>query len=298
MNARCVPDRFDFVDVGRGLEIEAVWQGRRENEFSTAPVATLVPGGGTGDDEGVAFRPLDDIQGTAEAVRAIERYVPFAEQAFAQRGLLYPFMAVPGSDRLGIRPGGETLARDCAALASIAGMGGANAKEFEKRAVKALHRFVGGWAVLVGAPRDDRTGTRRAVTRFRALARAECGRYVRERYPPGGDFKVDAFFILGREWGGPLVFVQAKNSGFDRDRFAGDLLVASSAFEEWFGRKLDKSRRVIPVIAVNSVFTQEAKEAVFEDCLGSEGYHILDSADILCAESGSYRRKRDSLVIM
>jgi hypothetical protein len=109
---------------------------------------------------------------------------------------------------------------------------------------------------------------------------------------------MDAICILGREWGGPLVFLQAKNSSFDRAKFAGDLLRVSDALQEWFGHRIDKVRSVITVCAVNTVLTTDLKHRAFTACSAGSGYHILDSVDILFAETESVdaRTRRDELI--
>ena len=101
----------------------------------------------------------------------------------------------------------------------------------------------------------------------------------------GGDFGLDAFLILGRTWGGPLFFVQAKNSSFDRGKCTSDLARLSDALQEWFGRHVDKFRSVIPVVAMNTVLTLELKEKAFHACNAGAGFHILDAVDVIHAET-------------
>jgi hypothetical protein len=288
---------YGFIDVGRLLEIEALRPARRSNEFSTSPAFEAVVGI---DDSNVVFRPADDILESQERQIALDNYLPFARRAFSERGLTYPFLRT--GDTLVCTQGARArhLAERIVQLTELSGIGGDKAKEFEVRATKALHRFIGGRGIAVGAPRNAKTGPERAVVGFRKMVKDECGDFRRSGYPPSGDFGADAFFILGRQWGGPVVFVQVKNSSFDPVKFAADLLTGSTAFEEWFGRKLDKSRQVVAVVAVNSTLTIEAKETAFESCLGGFGYHILDCVDIVCAESlwGRMRSRRDQLTLM
>lgn len=295
-----MPGHYDFIDIGREIEVEAVRGGRRSNEFSTSPASVSSVGPTVTNDENVVFRPLDDILETEERLRALDTYVPFAERAFSERGLSYPFMRT--GDTLSLRPGrpARLLALKIVELNECCGIGGQEAKDFELRATKALHRFIGGEAVVVGAPRRGATGPRRAVSKFRSLLRAEVGEYARDHYPPNGDFGADAFFILGRPWGGPIVFVQVKNRGFDPRTFAGELLEGSDSMREWFGRRFDQCRRVVTVCAVNTILTLTAKEAAFEACLSGSGYHVIDCVDILCAETtwARFRSKRDRLHVM
>ncbi len=109
---------------------------------------------------------------------------------------------------------------------------------------------------------------------------------------------MDAVYVLGREWGGPLVFLQAKNSSFDRAKFAEHLTRASFALQEWFGHRIDTVRNVITVFAVNTVLTTDLKHSAFADCGLGSGYHVLDSVDILFAETESVdaRSRRDELI--
>jgi len=53
---------------------------------------------------------------------------------------------------------------------------------------------------------------------------------------------------------------------------------------------------MIPVYAVNTVFTLRMKEMAFEACEAGRGYHIIDAVDILQAESlpENYVSMRDS----
>ena len=270
-----------FIQDARLLEVEAVYGGRRADAFSTSPVNGLAL-----DEAPVANVAADDIQETEERVQLLSQYVPFAEQAFEERGLTYPFIIQDDRASLGALPGHKGLAETCAELSGCVGIGSGRAKEFECRAFRALHRLVGGWGVCVGHPRRNHAGLKRAVSQFRALLRkAEAGQYMRKSHAASGDYGMDAAWILGREWGGPLIFLQAKNAPFDREKFGADVLRASDALQEWFGHRVDKLRQVIVVCAVNTVLTTELKEKAFAACVGSAGYHIFDCVDIVLAET-------------
>jgi hypothetical protein len=275
------PD-VSFIHQGRLLEVEAIEGGRRADEFSMSPLVDLE----FFDEAPVGNVPVDDIQETEERIQCVEHYVPFAKRAFEERGLVYPFGAQRSRASLQPLPGHEVLARRCAGLAGHVGVGNRTAKKFESRAFRALHRLIGGWAVSVGTPRTGKTGPAKAVTAFRSLLRStEIGAYKNPDPSHSGDYGVDAVYVLGREWGGPVVFLQAKNSSFDRAKFGGDLMRVSDALQEWFGHRIDKVRKVVTVCAVNTVLTSELKQRAFAACSDASGYHILDSVDILFAET-------------
>jgi hypothetical protein len=288
------PD-VSFIHQGRLLEAEAIEGGRRANEFSMSPLVDLE----FFDEAPVGNVPVDDIQETEERVQCVEHYVPFAKRAFEERGLVYPFCAQSSRASLQPLPGHEVLARRCAEFAGDVGIGNPTAKKFESRAFRALHRLIGGWAVSVGTPRTGKTGPAKAVTAFRSLLRStEIGAYKNPDPSHSGDYGVDAVYVLGREWGGPVVFLQAKNSSFDRAKFAEHLTRASFALQEWFGHRIDTVRNVITVFAVNTVLTTDLKHSAFADCGLGSGYHVLDSVDILFAETESVdaRSRRDELI--
>lgn len=253
------------------------------------------------DDAPVGSVATDDIQEMEGRVANLQKYVPYAKKAFAERGLTYPFKTTANMATLESLPGQRSFAIECAQLSSAVGIGGSVAKKFEVRAFRALHRLIGGWAVCVGAPREKGTGCRRAVRAFRdQLNKVELGRYCNTDPPRSGDYRMDGIWLLGREWGGPLVYFQAKNSLFDPDRFAGDLLRLSDSLNEWFGRPLDKYREVIQVCAVNTILTTELKEDAFHACKAGCGYHILDGVDILFAETcpDGFHEVRDRLQVL
>src|SRR4051812_36001132 len=97
--------RYPFVDIGRQIEIEAVRGGRRSNEFSVSPALSMTNAAVAFDDQSVAFRPADDILETEDRGAGLDRYVPFAREAFEQRGLEYPFQRA--GDTLAVSGGQE-----------------------------------------------------------------------------------------------------------------------------------------------------------------------------------------------
>ena len=271
---------LSFVQQGRLLEIEAIEGGRQSNEFSTCPSAEL-----SEDDGPVGLTSTDDIQETEERVNDLQMYVPYAQRAFKQRGLIYPFRISSNRASLEDVAIHADLARDCAGLSADVGVGNKVAKQFELRAFRALHELIGGWAVCVGTPRNDGTGCRRAVAQFRNLLRDfERGTYENPNPPKSGEYGMDGVWILGREWGGPVVLLQVKNSFFDTEKFSSDFFRQSDALRQWFGKRLDQRRAVITVVALNTILTVEQKEAAFEASKAGSGYHIIDSVDILFAE--------------
>ena len=283
------PD-LSFVQQGRLLEIEAIEGGRQSNEFSTCPSGVL-----SEDDVPVGLTFADDIQETEERVSDLQKYVPYAQCAFKQRGLTYPFRISSNRASLEGVSIHADLARDCADLSAGVGIGNKVAKQFELRAFRALHELIGGWAVCVGAPRNDRTGCRRAVAKFRDLLRDfERGTYENPNPPRSGDYGMDGVWILGREWGGPVVFLQVKNSYFDIEKFSSDFFRQSDALWQWFGKRLDQRRTVITVVALNTILTVEQKEAAFEAPKAGCGYHIIDCVDILFAERRGTAGGRDT----
>jgi hypothetical protein len=276
---------LSFIQNGRQMEIDAIESGRRLLK-----------------DDSAALKPEDDIQETAERARVLDKYLPHAEAAFRERQLTYPFQRSTNRDSLAVIPGRGHFAGKCVELTELVGRSNAadtSAKRFEVRAVQALHRLIGGWAVCVGSPREDGTGAERAVTAFRRLLEAEKGDHWRAAYPAGGDFGADAFWILGRSWGGPVMYFQAKNTAFSLRNAPPEFLRISEVLREWFGRRIDQRRAVVPVYAVNTIFTRGLKERVFE-AGGGKGYHVLDAADILYAEAlpRNFKTTRDWLRVM
>jgi hypothetical protein len=284
------PVDLTFIQNGRDLEVEAIHGGRRSNELTTAPA---VDENEDLDESPVAFTALDDIMETDERTSLVNTYVEYAERAFQERNLVYPFVLDRRGDRLAILTGSKALAEECAKLGEMVSKGneeGRQAKAFEKRAVRALHKLTGGWCVCLGTPRDNGSGCEQAVRGFRELIIPERGPYFRPNqpapagYPPSGDFGADAFWILGRTWGGPIVFLQAKNAPFNIRKIPTEFHRISDVLYEWFGRRMDRYRSIIPVFAVNTMLTRELKERAFEGAQPHGGFHIIDAVDILHAE--------------
>ena len=275
------PD-LSFIDTGRRVEVEAVEGGRAMNEFTVDPES-----GGNDEEVRVLGKAVDDMEETGERVQTLQEYVPHARSAFQQRGLTYPFDTSLGGDSLSVLPGHADTARLAAKLSAAVSQGKAIAKEFEMRAFRALQLFLGGWGVCVGAPRDDGQGPEAAIRRFRALLEAwEVGQDWPADFARSGDYGADGFVILGRGWGGPVVFFQSKNTSFSLKDFPEEFARMSEVFNDWFGRRVNRYRTVVPVCALNTVLTIEQKERIAE-ARGPLGGHIIDAADILGAELGS-----------
>jgi hypothetical protein len=289
------PTDLSFIERGRGAEIEAVEGGRTGMEFSTAPD---LPNALAFDEKTIAFRPVDDILEMEEREMALSEYVPYAQRAFADREIAYPFGRREYTSRLEVLPGLETVAEKCADLGRMVGIGNRTAKDFEVRAVKALHKLMGGWAVCLGSPRQEATGPERAVRKLRELIPRERGDFFRSEYPANGDLGADAIWILGRSWGGPIVYFQAKNSAFSIRDIPGEFMRPSDVLLDWFGRRIDVSRRLIMVYGVNTILSTEMKERAFQASSGN-GCHIIDAVDIVHAECFGSRclETRDLLYI-
>jgi hypothetical protein len=95
---------------------------------------------------------------------------------------------------------------------------------------------------------------------------------------------LDAVWILGRSWGGPILALQAKNAEFSITDLPQEFMRISEVLLPWFGRRIDQRRATVPIYAVNTVLTTEMKEKAFEACGGQRGLHILDAVDVLLAE--------------
>ena len=289
------PPDVSWIQEGRSLEVEAIAPGQ-----STARLMGT-PSQGTVDEEAsVVMSEVSEIQDVESRVRLLEVYVPHARQAFRDRELRYPFTNVAYGSSLTVLPGSMELAKSAAELTELVSRGGPSAKEFEVRATRALRRLVGGWAVCVGFPREDTElygGMEKAVMGFRKLLEKERGDFLPDCWPPGGDDGLDAIFLLGRSWGGPLVLLQSKNSSFEIKHLPTEFLRMSDICHTWFGRPIAKGRAVVPVYAVNSVLTHEMKECVY--AAGNE-CHIIDAVDILLAESlpADQPRYGESLLVM
>jgi hypothetical protein len=271
---------MSFVDEGRRLEVEALDGGRTSNEFTLAPAEI-----DDGEDQDILWTPMDDAIETEERLNLLGNYLEHTRSAFSQRGLVYPFQASADGCSLEILPDLQLLARRVGYLSSILGLGSSSAKEFEKTSFSALHRLVGGWGACVGSPRADHTGPERAIHRFRESMRPwEKGGFARNRHSANGDYGADGFLVLGRLWGGPIVYFQAKNSSFELEDYANELARVPEILNDWFGTYLNQKRCVIPVCALNTIMTIELKERIFQ-ARGSAGFHVLDAVDVLAAEN-------------
>jgi hypothetical protein len=271
---------LSFISSARAIEVEAVEGGRPQNEF------TFDPGTVDNDEEvPVLGRSVDDAEETEERVGLIRQFLGYARNAYAQRGLIYPFQTSAGGDSLEIVPGYENVARRCADLSGMIRKGQHVAKQFEETAFRALQKLIGGWGVCVGAPRQSGHGPKQAIEGFRrSLMNWEAGGSWPDDFAKNGDHGADGFIILGRAWGGPVVFFQAKNTNFDLKGHPEEFARIPEILNDWFGRRWNHYRVIIPVFAVNSVLTLEKKEEIYEARGTGAGVHILDAVDILCAE--------------
>jgi hypothetical protein len=278
---------LEFIDIGRRLEVEAIDGGRRQSELTVDPSASGVFSLDT-EEEPVLFKSVDDVQEHEEEEQSASRYAEYAQLAFSQRGLTYPFAPDATSSSLEVIAGQDLLASTIADLARIVRLGKADAKRFEKRAFRALWRLIGGWGVSVGSPREQQgIGEQAAVEQFRQyLQHSEVGEHWPDDFSPNGDRGADGFIILGRKWGGPLVFFQCKNTEADVEKAAAEFLQVSRIIEDWFGKRHNQTRQTIRVVAFNTVLTLATKEELFRNAGEGSGMHILDSVDILCAEVG------------
>ena len=273
------PD-LSFIDTGRELEVEAVEGGRTLAEF------TVAPGNDTAgiDDEPIHWRAVDDVVEIGDRCKAVPNYLEYARQAFGERCLVYPFDAAQSGDALVVLAGQEKLAKAVAQLSSMSGRCNRAAKEFEVRAFTTLHALVGGWGICVGAPRKNGSGPKKAIAGFREkLLRLEKGSFE-PNYATYGDHGADGFVVLGRTWGGPLVFFQCKNTSFGIKKYPEEFGRIPSVVQDWFGKNLSQHRRVVPVLAMNTVLTSAIKDLAFEARGQEAGVHIIDAVDILGAE--------------
>jgi hypothetical protein len=278
------PD-LEFVDIGRRLEVEAIDGGRAQSEMTVDPNASGVD---TGDEEErpILLKSVDDVQERDEEERAVGRYAEYAQRAYAQRDLVYPFAPTSSYSSLEVVAGRGQDARQVAEISRIVREGGIVAKRFEKRAFRALWRLIGGWGVSVGAPREEEgLGEKAAIGRFREMLRhCEAGPAMPGTFGPNGDRGADGFVILGRKWGGPVVFFKFNKTAAYVEKAAKELLQVSGIIEDWFGKRHNHVRQVIRVFALNTVLTLETKEEFFRNAGEGAGMHILDAVDILCAE--------------
>jgi hypothetical protein len=285
---------LSFVESARALEVEAIEGGRPLNEF------TIDPQTSANDEEvPVMGRSVDDAEETAERVALVQQFLPYARIAYEQRGLVYPFQRSGAGDSLEIVPGQQLLAQRSAALSGMIRKGQPVAKQFEQEAFKALQKLMGGWGICVGAPRNSGVGAKQAIEAFRtSLIKWEKGDLWPQDFAKNGDHGADGFIILGRGWAGPIVFYQAKNTNLDLKDHPEELARIPEILHDWFGRRWNHHRPIIPVLAMNSVLTFEVKERVFE-ARGSSGVQMLDAADILCAEftKAQHRCRRQQCVV-
>jgi hypothetical protein len=275
------PD-LSFIQTARELETEAVEGGRALSEFT-------FDSGESGSDEEAQIlgRSVDDVEETTERVRALQEYISHVRMAFHQRGLVYPFDVSSSGDSLEILPGFKDPAHRVAQLSSIVGQAIPAAKDFESRAFKALQKVFGGWGVCVGAPRQSGEGPEKSIRKFRELLQGwETGPNWPAHYASSGDNGADGFILIGRSSGGPIVFFQSKNSSFSLKNFPEELARMSDILDDWFGRRMDHHRVIIPVCAFNTVLTLQLKERIVE-ARGSMACHLVDAVDIVCAELGA-----------
>lgn len=286
------PTDVSFIQDGRLLEVEAFDPGRRSNQIAALP------------DEGLpSLAADDDIVETEERIQTIATYLPYAQSAFEDRELKYPFRQSLEGDSLHSIEGLEPFAKRCSELSDLVGKNNYEdqlAKRFERRSVEALHRFLGGWAVNIGSPRDDHSGPKKAVRRFREMLGSEKGDFEPANYTPSGDFGADAVWILGKVWGGPIVFLQAKNCSFSIRELPEEFNLVSDILYRWFGRRIDHCRSILRVYAVNTVLTSELKGRVYQAGGSASCIHVLDAVDILAAEAmpSNYKDLRDTLTLM
>jgi hypothetical protein len=270
---------LSFVESARALEVDAMEGGRPLNEFTIDPQTSA-------NDEEVPImgRSVDDAEETAERVALVQQFLPYARYAYEQRGLVYPFQRSGAGDSFEIVPGQEQIAKRSASLSGMIRKGQPVSKEFEQEAFKALHKLVGGWGICVGAPRQNGTGAKAAIEDFRkSLLNWEKGDAWPQDFAKNGDHGADGFIILGRGWAGPMIFYQAKNTNFDLKDHPEEFSRMSENLHDWFGKRWDHHRKLIPVFAINSILTFEMKDRIFE-ARGTAGVQMLDAVDILCAE--------------
>ncbi len=273
-----LPD-LSFVQDARQVEVETIEGGKPLHEFSLDPHLS-------DDEEEIPLfgRSVDDAEETATRVQALRQYIEHARTAYRQRGLVYPFQIASGGDSLEVLPGYRGLARKTAELSSMTGIGRRIAKDFEEKAFRALHTLTGGSAFCVGAPRRNRQGPKLTIQEFRRRLNPWEAGSVLPNFSRSGDHGADGFLLLGRAWGGPILFYQAKNTNFDLRDFPEEIGRLSRILEDWFGKRYNQLRRVIPVLALNTVLTLELKEEIFLERGEGVGMHLLDAVDILCAE--------------
>ena len=277
---------LSFIDEARSLEVEAIDTGRGTSEFTLAPgPSNFSVDVGEGDEEPLHGRAVDDVLEVDERRKCLSRYVELAKSAFRQRGLTYPFEIDDSRQALAVSPGWPELASQAAELSRVIRQGHSAAMKFEKRAFRALQKLIGGWGVCVGSPRETTgMGAEKTVREFRArLLPHEQGSQWPPDFSPNGDRGADGFLIVGRGWGGPIAFYQSKNTGFDLESHPEEFSRIPAIAEDWFGKKVNLGRRIIPVLALNTVLSIELKEEIYAQ-RGDLGVHVIDAVDILAAE--------------
>ncbi len=278
---------LSFIDEMRALEVQAIDSGRSTSEFTLAPgPANFGAEIGEGEEEALHGRPVDDVIEVDERLGNLRRYVDLARSAFRQRGLTYPFEIDASRQSLAVSSGKQEFATIVAQLSRIIRLGNPEASRFEKRGFRALQKLMGGWGVCVGSPREKRGwGAERTIRHYRSLLREheQAGQWPQD-FSPNGDNGADGFLILGRSWGGPVAFYQSKNTGFDLGAHPEEFSRIPSIAEDWFGKKINVNRRIIPILALNTVLSVELKEKIFTERGDQHGVHIVDAVDILAAE--------------
>jgi hypothetical protein len=278
---------LSFIDEARALEVEAIDTGRGTSEFTFAPRPTNFDAEvREGDEESLHGRPVDDVLELDERLNGLPRYVKLANSAFQQRGLTYPFEIDASGQALAVVPGQHGFASKVADLSRVIRRGNPDAAKFEKRAFRALHRLIGGWGICVGSPRETpQMGAEKAIRHCRSqLLPHEQDSHWPADFSPNGDKGADGFIILGRGWGGPVAFYQSKNTGFDLESHPEEFSRIPAIAEDWFGKKINAGRRIIPVLALNTVLSIELKEKIYSQRGEQQGVHIIDAVDILGAE--------------
>jgi hypothetical protein len=282
---------LSFVSDGRDLEIEAVEGGRSSSEFTLAPPNLYGDAELQDSDQIFPFgQSSDEVELRKARVDALRVFIDYARTAYRQRGLVYPFFPSASRDALEILPGHQDLAKRSAELSYARSTKGNLFKDFEVSGFKTLHKLVGGWGVCVGAPRCTGGQATKAIDKFRSsLNTWERGSYCPDLNSRStGDLGADGIMILGRSWGGPILFYQAKNTDFDPQRPSEEFSRMPAVLKDWFGRNFYSRRWIIPVLALNTVLTLEMKEEIAEG-RGGQAVHMLDAVDILCAEFVSRR---------
>lgn len=273
-----IPDLF-FIESARRMEVEAVEGGRSLHEFTLDPQTSK-----NDEEQPVLGKSVDDAEETEEQIGLIRQYIEFARAAFHQRGLVYPFQPSDSRITLEVVQTQRRIAQRAAELSSMVGHKNPTAKSFETSGFRALQTLVGGWGTCVGSPRNNGFGAERAIRDFRdRLLPWERGDKWPADFAKNGDHGADGFLVLGRGWGGPLVFYQAKNTNLDLQDHPEEFARIPEVLTDWFGKRFSDHRRVLRVLAVNTVLTQDLKDRISE-IRGDAAVHILDAVDILCAE--------------